>query len=166
MTARARWRSTAPLMATALLVLLLVGRAGRPWVEFGPQQHVTSTNPKMGVHTRLTDEVEPWKVQRTFELTREMGATWVVEYFLWAAHEPQRGVYDWSHADLVVDHAVNQGLTVIRAWATCPNGRGRRMPRTCTWTRKGMLRSPHLLRPSPVTSRDGCSTSLSGTNRI
>ena len=67
----------------------------------------------MGVHTRLTDEVEPWKIQRTFQMVREMGASWVVEYFLWAAHEPQRGVYDWTHADLVVDHAVNQGLTVI-----------------------------------------------------
>jgi GH35 family endo-1,4-beta-xylanase len=46
-------------------------------------------------------------------MVREMGASWTVEYFLWAAHEPARGVYDWSHADLVVDHAVNQGLTVI-----------------------------------------------------
>jgi GH35 family endo-1,4-beta-xylanase len=82
-------------------------------VEFGPPQTVVSMNPKMGMHTRLTDEVEPWKIQRTFEMVREMGASWVVEYFLWAAHEPQRGVYDWSHADLVVDHAVNQGLTVI-----------------------------------------------------
>lgn len=108
-----RWRNIAAAAVAALLILVLVGRAGRPWVEFGPQQRVITTNPKMGVHTRLTDEVEPWKIQRTFEMVREMGATWVVEYFLWAAHEPQRGVYDWSHADLVVDHAVNQGLTVI-----------------------------------------------------
>ena len=62
-----------------------VARAGRPLVEFGPQQHVTTVNPKMGVHTRLTDEVEPWKIQRTLEMVREMGAPWVVEYFLWAA---------------------------------------------------------------------------------
>jgi GH35 family endo-1,4-beta-xylanase len=95
------------------VVLFLLGGAQRPWVEFGPQQQVQTTNPKIGVHTRLTDEVEPWKIQRTFEMVREMGAPWVVEYFLWAAHEPARGVYDWSHADLVVDHARNQGLTVI-----------------------------------------------------
>jgi GH35 family endo-1,4-beta-xylanase len=95
------------------VVLVLLGGAQRPWVEFGPQQQVQTTNPKIGVHTRLTDEVEPWKIQRTFEMVREMGAPWVVEYFLWAAHEPARGVYDWSHADLVVDHARNQGLTVI-----------------------------------------------------
>lgn len=96
-----------------LVVLLLVARAGRPLVEFGPQQRVQSINPKMGMHTRLTDEVEPWKVQRTFQMVREMGASWVVEYFLWASHEPQRGRFEWGHADMVVDHAVNQGLQVI-----------------------------------------------------
>ena len=96
-----------------LAMLVLPARSTRVWVEFGPQQHVVSINPKMGIHTRVTDEVEPWKIQRTFEMVREMGASWVVEYFLWAAHEPSPGVYDWTHADLVVDHAINQGLTVI-----------------------------------------------------
>lgn len=100
-------------LLAALLVLLAVARSGRPLVEFGPQQQVHSINPKMGMHTRLTDEVEPWKIQHTFQMVREMGASWDVEYFLWASHEPQRGIYDWSHADLVVDHAVNQGLTLI-----------------------------------------------------
>ena len=76
---------------------------------------MVSVNPKIGVHTRLTDEVEPWKVQRTWEMVREMGASWAVEYFLWAAHEPARGVYDWAHADLVVDHATNQGVKLIAA---------------------------------------------------
>ena len=96
-----------------LITLVLLSRSNRPWVEFGPPQHVVSVNPKIGVHTRLTDEVEPWKVQRTWEMVREMGASWGVEYFLWAAHEPARGVYDWVHADLVVDHAVNQGVKPI-----------------------------------------------------
>lgn len=94
-------------------VLLTVARSGRPWVEFEPPQQVAARNPKVGVHTRLTDEVEPIKVQRTFRMVRQMGAPWAVEYFLWAAHEPAPGVYDWSHADLVVDHAVNQGITLI-----------------------------------------------------
>ncbi len=106
----ARWFG---LAFAALFLLIAVAQSGRPLVEFGPQQHVASLNPKMGVHTRLTDEVEPWKIQKSLEMVREMGASWVVEYFLWAAAEPQPGVYDWSHADLVVDHAVNQGLTVI-----------------------------------------------------
>jgi GH35 family endo-1,4-beta-xylanase len=46
-------------------------------------------------------------------MVREMGATWIVEYFPWAYYEPSPGRYDWTHADLVVDHARRQGLTVI-----------------------------------------------------
>jgi hypothetical protein len=106
-----------PFKLSNLLVLVialaLLARSERPSVEFGPRQQVTTINPKMCVHTRLTDEVEPWKIQETFKMVREMGTPWVVEYFLWAAQEPARGVYDWSHADLVVDHAANQGLKVI-----------------------------------------------------
>jgi len=108
-----RWLQLAQLCAVLCVALVVLSGATRPRVIFGPQQHVVSINPKMGMHTRLTDEVEPWKIQKSLEMVREMGASWVVEYFLWAAHEPARGVYDWSHADLVVDHAVNQGLTVI-----------------------------------------------------
>ena len=121
------WRRGGIFLALAM-ALILPARSYRHWVEFGPQQRVITQNPKIGVHTRLTDEVEPWKIQRTLELVREMGAPWIVEYFLWAAHEPQRGVYDWSHADLVVDHAVNQGLTVIARLGYVPEWA--RPPRT------------------------------------
>jgi hypothetical protein len=48
------------------------------------QQRVETTNPKAGIHTRLTDEVEVWKIKRTLEMVREMGAPWIVEYFPWA----------------------------------------------------------------------------------
>jgi len=67
----------------------------------------------MGVHTRLTDEVEEWKIKRTLEMVREMGAPWIVEYFPWAYYEGEKGIYDWSHPDQVVDHARRQGLTVV-----------------------------------------------------
>ncbi len=67
----------------------------------------------IGVHTRLTDEVEEWKIKRTLELVREMGAHWIVEYFPWAYLEPLPGRHDWTHADLVIDHAVRQGLHVV-----------------------------------------------------
>jgi len=82
-------------------------------VTVGPPQTVETLNPKIGVHTRLTDEVEEWKIQRTLELVREMGARWVVEYFPWGYYEPARGRYAWSHPDVVIDHAVAQGLSVI-----------------------------------------------------
>ncbi len=67
----------------------------------------------MGVHTRLTDEVEEWKIKRTLQMVREMGAPWIVEYFPWGYYEPKKGVYNWAHPDVVVKHALNQGLTVI-----------------------------------------------------
>ena len=95
------------------LGVLLAGAPIYPLVALGPQQAVHSVDAKMGIHTRLTDEVEPWKIKRTLEMVREMGASWIVEYFPWAYHEPSPGSFDWSHADLVVDHARRQGLTVI-----------------------------------------------------
>lgn len=113
MSRQRRGAATGLALLALSIILMLASRSYRHWVEFGPQQQVITSNPKMGVHTRLTDEVEPWKIQRTLAMVRQMGAPWIVEYFLWAAHEPARGVYDWSHADLVVDHAINQGLTVI-----------------------------------------------------
>jgi hypothetical protein len=95
------------------LLILLAGAPIYPLVALGPQQTVHSANPKMGIHTRLTDEVEPWKIKRTLEMVREMGAPWIVEFFPWAYYEPSPGSFDWGHADLVVDHARRQGLTVI-----------------------------------------------------
>lgn len=89
-------------------------------VPLGPQQTVQTINPKIGVHTRLTDEVEPWKIKRTFEMVREMGAPWVIEYFPWAYIEEQPGRYNWVHADEVVNHAARQGLTLIARLGYAP----------------------------------------------
>ncbi len=103
------------VISTGLLLVLFLCRASTPpgMIKLGPQGHVVTANPKMGMHTRLTDEVEPWKIKRTLEMVREMGAPWVVEYFPWAYHEPGQGSFDWSHSDLVIAHAERQGLTVI-----------------------------------------------------
>ena len=108
-----RWRRW--LLRGAVLALLLYGLSTptRRLVVMGPPQTVATQNPKIGVHTRLTDEVDEWKIQQTLEMVREMGSPWVVEYFPWGYSEPAKGQYDWTHADLVVDHALNQGLTVI-----------------------------------------------------
>lgn len=111
------------LIAPALIILLAAlwwaGRAaGTP---LGPQQQVITANPKAGVHTRLENEVEPWKIKRTLEMAREMGAPWIVEYFPWAFSQPRPGRYDWAHADLVVDHANRQGLTLIARLGLVPD---------------------------------------------
>jgi len=102
------------LRATALYAILgATARPRQPLVTFGQQQQVITCNPKIGVHTRLTDEVEEWKIKRTLQMVREMGAPWIVEYFPWAYCEPQRGRFSWEHSDLVVAHAVRQGLQII-----------------------------------------------------
>lgn len=68
---------------------------------------------KIGVHTRLTDEVEPEKIERTFALLRAMGGTWAVEYFPWAYGEPRPGEYRWEHSDLVVAAAARHGIRLL-----------------------------------------------------
>lgn len=111
-------RHASPLLFLVYLIGIALAlpwllRAPETLVRLGAPQQVVTVNAKMGVHTRLTDEVEAWKVQRTLSMVREMGAPWVVEYFPWAYCEPEKGRYSWSHADMVIDHATAQGLTVI-----------------------------------------------------
>ena len=102
-----------PRLLLIIPLLWFAGRLPQPVVRIGPPQTVQTANPKIGVHTRLTDEVEEWKIQRTLEMVREMGAPWIVEYFPWGYYEPEKGRYDWTHPDLVVNHALAQGLTVV-----------------------------------------------------
>jgi hypothetical protein len=102
-----------PRLLLVIPLLWFAGRVPQPVVRIGPPQTVQTVNPKIGVHTRLTDEVEEWKIKRTLEMVREMGAPWIVEYFPWGYCEPEKGRYDWTHPDLVVNHAIAQGLTVV-----------------------------------------------------
>jgi len=112
-TVRRPWSVWAKGVMAAALILSLVQGLPRRLVIIGPPQAVVTHNPKIGIHTRLTDEVEPWKVQRTFEMVREMGSPWAVEYFPWGYYEPQPGRYRWEHPDLVVAHATAQGITLL-----------------------------------------------------
>ncbi len=111
-----RWKEISAYFirgAVVMVVLVFAAAVPKPIIIMGPPHQVRTVNPKMGVHTRLTDEVEEWKIQRTLALVREMGAPWIVEYFPWGYIEPAKGQFSWQHADTVVNHAVNQGLTVI-----------------------------------------------------
>ena len=60
-------------------------------VTLGAPQTVQTLHPKMGVHTRMTDEVETWKIKKNYEMVREMGAPYVVEFFPWAYIENAKG---------------------------------------------------------------------------
>ncbi len=112
--ARALGRLHCTLDVVVLLTIVYALGAPPPiLVTLGPAQSVETRNPKMGVHTRLTDEVEEWKIKKTLEMVRGMGAPWVVDYFPWAYIENGKGAFDWDHADRVVDHAERQGLVVI-----------------------------------------------------
>ncbi len=125
-----------------LIGLPLLGALVAGWLGYRPPRPapllppptplvVETRNPKLGVHTRLADEVEVWKIARTLEMVREMGAPWIVETFPWAYIEPQPGHYDWTHADQVIELAYQQGLHVIArldlvpAWARPPGSSSR-----------------------------------------
>ena len=104
-----------------LLIILLRATAHRPpYVIVGPPRTVETEHPITCVHTRLTDEVEEWKIQRTLQMVREMGATTIVEFFPWPYIEPEQGMYVWDHSDMVVRHARAQGLTIIARLGMVP----------------------------------------------
>jgi hypothetical protein len=135
MLGRWRWLWVGVRLAIVVWVVVCGLNPPRGLVLLGPQQQVQSINDKIGVHTRLTDEVEEWKIKRSLELVREMGASWIIEYFPWAYSEPEPDVYRWEHADMVIGHARRQGLQVI---ARVGFGRGLRAVRTPTWLRNDM----------------------------
>lgn len=110
-----------PGIRLLLFVLVVVILQPAPiLVTAGPQQTVITTRPTLGVHTRLTDEVEPWKIQRTLKLVREMGASWIVELFPWAYYHAEDGGIAWDHPDLVIEHASAQGLSVVARLGLTP----------------------------------------------
>ncbi len=112
----------AHLIRLALIFFILCAtRPSRIRIVLGPPQRVVTTNPVVGVHTRLTDEVEKWKIQHTLQMVREMGAPWIVEYFPWPYIEPEEDEFTWGHTDTIIKHAENQGLTVIARLGWVPD---------------------------------------------
>lgn len=106
----------------ALFILLLTFIQPPPLlISYGPPRVVKTNHPMVAVHTRLTDEVEEWKIQRTLQLVNEMGATTIVELFPWAYYHAADGGIAWEHPDLVVNHAHAQGLDVIARIGLTPD---------------------------------------------
>ncbi|MBL8154109.1 MAG: beta-galactosidase [Anaerolineae bacterium] len=91
-----------------------------PRAPMGTPQIVMTEKPMVCVHTRLIDEVYEWKIQRSLQVVREMGATTIVEFFPWAYAEPLPGEYNWESFDRIIQHAQNQGLTVIARMGLVP----------------------------------------------
>lgn len=101
------WR----VLAVAIIMALL--QPSPALITFGEPQPVLTNTSILGVHTRLTDEVEEWKIQRSLQLVREMGASWIVEFFPWAYYQAEDGSVAWEHPDLVIGHARANGLKII-----------------------------------------------------
>ena len=78
------------------------------------QQRVVTTNPKIGIHTRLTGVGDEAYIARSLQQVRGMGASWIVDLFPWAYVQPRsRYGFDWTGSDMVIEHAARQGLTVV-----------------------------------------------------
>ncbi|MCK5921848.1 MAG: hypothetical protein KAG66_12955 [Methylococcales bacterium] len=105
-------------MLTFLLTLL---QPAPSLITPGPPQKVATTHPILGTHTRLTDEVEPWKIQRSLQMVREMGSPWIVELFPWAYYQGENGNINWDHPDQVIAHAHAQGLTIVARIGLTPS---------------------------------------------
>ncbi len=116
----ARWNG---YLSRALLLMIML-RLILPapiLITPGAPQTVFTEHAHLGVHTRLTDEVEEWKIQRSLQLVREMGAPWIVEFFPWAYYQAADGYIAWEHPDQVVNHAHAQGLTIIARLGLTPD---------------------------------------------
>src|SRR5213595_3038941 len=97
------------LAALAALVLLRPGFIPTlPSAATVPLATLTATirnpqsairNPKISLHTRLTDEPDPAKITEEFRMLREMGASWATEFFPWAyIQRSDANRYDWTHS--------------------------------------------------------------------
>jgi polysaccharide biosynthesis protein PslG len=140
-TLRPYWRW--PIRLFVLWSVLSVLTPAPPRAPLGPQQTVETVQPQVCVHTRLIDEVDEWKIQRSLQLVREMGADTIVEFFPWAYIETAEGQFSWGSADRIVRQARNQGLHVIARLGFVPE-----------WARPNVDDNFTTLNDLPTTSYD------------
>lgn len=116
------FRSALPWLARIVVAVAVMGELvpAQPRVLLGVPHTVDTEKPQLCMHTRLIDEVEAWKIQRSLALVREMGAPTIVEFFPWAYIEGTEDRYDWTTADLIIDLARNEGLHVIARLGLVP----------------------------------------------
>ena len=115
------WRKKTLILRTyVVLYFLLPLSPAPPRVVPEPRQTVETSHPILCVHTRLIDEVEDWKVQKTLQLVREMGASTIVEFFPWAYAETNRSTYNWDGFDRIISMAHQEGIQVIARLGLVP----------------------------------------------
>ncbi len=117
---RYRWRFLLLVALLAIALALALPGPAPERVPLGEQQTVETAQASLCVHTLLENEVEEAKIKRSLQLTRELGATTITQFFPWAYAEPQPGTYSWFHADRIIRHAQRQGLRVIARLGLVP----------------------------------------------
>jgi hypothetical protein len=118
---RSRIGGRAALWAAFLMTLgSIPASSGPPRLRLDPPRAPAPRPSVVGVHTRVTDEADPARIYRTFQMARAMGADWVVEFFPWPYLEPAPGRFDWSHSDLRISLARREGLRVIARLGMVP----------------------------------------------
>ncbi|WP_376790000.1 hypothetical protein [Thermoflexus sp.] len=115
----ARLQAAGRILALMLLIVPSSARGPLP-LTLAPPRAPETLNPKVGVHTRVTDETDPSRIYRTFEMARAMGAAWVVEFFPWPYLEPEPDHYAWEHSDLRIFLARREGLKIIARMGMVP----------------------------------------------
>ncbi len=117
-----------PWLVRAALFWLIISSLAPVQQRVFPESYAVQTHqPALCVHTDLINEVDEWKIQQTFRLIREMGATRIVEFFPWAYIQPRKNQLNWFQADRLVQHAEEQGIQIIARmglvpeWARPPN---------------------------------------------
>lgn len=98
--------------AAALILLTTVFAEAAPPYRAPRTVPNTDVNP-YGANFFLEREVEAWKRERTVRMAREAGIGWARQEFIWAEIEPQRGRFNWTKYDEIVDLLQNNGIQVI-----------------------------------------------------
>jgi hypothetical protein len=114
----------------ALLFLVVAAGAGLAWWFWiqprlaGAQRLPHTDVQPYGANFFLDREVETWKQEKTLEMARAAGITWMKQQFSWEEIEPAKGQFQWTKYDRIVDLAEQYGLQVIA-----------RLDRPPAWTR-------------------------------
>ncbi len=110
------------LLASLLTIGAALGipRPADDQVPLGEQQTVKTAKPQVCVHTLLENEVDEIKIKRSLQLTRELGAATIVQFFPWAYAEAEEGHYDWTFAERIARHAKRQGIRIIARLGLVP----------------------------------------------
>jgi len=132
-------RFTLALAALALPVALATASvaAARPAGGANPSPPAAAADVRGGIGIAAGGELQyltPADLARELDGYARVGAAWIRFDFNWSGIERQKGVYDWSRHDAVVDAATARGLRVLGliaytpAWARPPGTDNKHAP--------------------------------------